>query len=301
MLLPKTEKRANGEAFDEMSPAKAIDAFVNAQQAAAGAVSAIPKEIDAGADAMAQAVRDGNSLIYVAAGSSGLMALADACELCGTFGISGDIVQIHMAGGVPTTGYMPGNTEDETDKAESIGRTTSKGDVALILSASGTTPYAVAAARSIKASGGTVIGIANNPSTELLNLADIKICLETPPEIIAGSTRLGGATAQKVALNLMSSLMGVKLGHVYQGLMVNLVADNAKLVQRAAAIVSQIAQVSGQDARDALEQTSGNTKAAILVAAGASLDAAQAALRSNDGRLGPCIATLKPTKPKKSN
>ena len=293
MLRPTTEMRTTGEAIDAMSSSRSAAMFLNGQAAAIDAVTNAASDIDAGAAAMAAAVRGGHSLVYAAAGSSGLMALADASELSGTFGIAAATVQIHMAGGVPTDGRMPGDTEDQTDAAQLIVHTLTSDDVVIVLSVSGTTPYALAVARAAKMAGSTVIGLANNPATELLTLADIAICLETPPEVIAGSTRLGGGTAQKAALNLMSSLMGIKLGHVYQGLMVNVIADNAKLVQRAIGIVSTIAGVSSQDAEVALAQANGNAKAAILVALGWSFVAAQDALQTHDGHLGPCLTTLK--------
>jgi N-acetylmuramic acid 6-phosphate etherase len=293
MLQPTTEKLRAGEAIDVVSTPIAAAAFLIAQQSAIDAITSAVRDIDAGADAMAAAVRSGNSIIYAAAGSSGLMALADACELSGTFGIADGIVRVHMAGGVPVDGRMPGNTEDNTADSDMIGRSLKKGDVVIVLSVSGTTPYAVAIAKSARAHGGTVIGIANNPATELLDLADIAICLETPPEVIAGSTRLGAGTAQKATLNLMSSLMGIKLGHVYKGRMVNVIADNAKLIKRAVSIVSQIAGVSTNDAQVALDQSNGNAKTAILIASGCTLTAAQALLAAHDGQLGQCYTALK--------
>ena len=292
MLQPTTEKLGAGEAIDRLSMEHAVSAFLQSQRVAIDAVCPAAAEIDAGADAMAAAVRNGNSIIYAAAGSSGLMALSDACELPGTFGIADGVVQVHMAGGVPVDGRMPGGTEDDMADGEKIGRSVKKGDVVIVLSVSGTTPYAVAVAKSARGHGGTVIGIANNPATELLELADIAICLETQPEVIAGSTRLGGGTAQKTALNLMSSLMGIKLGHVYKGLMVNVIADNAKLVKRASSIVSQIAGVSAQDAQAALEQSNGNAKTAILVAVGCTPTAAQELLAAHDGHLEQCYTSL---------
>jgi len=241
---------------------------------------------------MATSIRSGCSLIYAAAGSSGLMALADASELSGTFGISTDAVRIFMPGGVPADGKMPGDTEDDADAAEEAARDIVPGDTAIVLSASGTTPYAVSVAKCAKTKGAKVIAIANNPATTLLEIADVSICLETPPEVIAGSTRLGAGTAQKAALNLMSTLMGVKLGHVYKGMMVNVIADNAKLIKRAAGIVARIAQVSAQDAEGALGIVDGNPKAAILVAKGCSAAAALDLLAAHDGHLGPCLQSI---------
>src|SRR6202000_1448998 len=99
------------------------------------------------------------------------------------------------------------------------------GDCLIAVSASGATPYAIAAATAAKASGATVIGIANNAGSPLLELADIAICLTTPSEVVAGSTGMGAGTAQKIALNMFSTMMATRLGHVHDGYMVNLHAD----------------------------------------------------------------------------
>jgi N-acetylmuramic acid 6-phosphate etherase len=291
-LLPTTEKLPDTVAIDALSALHAASALLDGQHVAISAVSDAAGDIDRGAEAMAAAIRSGRSLVYAAAGSSGLMALADASELPGTFGISADAVQIHMAGGVPVDGRMPGETEDDAEAAENAARDIVQGDAVIVVSASGTTPYALAVAKCAKARGGTVIAIANNPATPLLDIADVSICLETPPEVIAGSTRLGAGTAQKAAMNLMSSLMGVKLGHVYQGMMVNVVADNAKLIKRAAGIVSHAAGVSIQAAEAALNSAGGNPKTAILIANGCTPAVAADLLVAHGGHLGPCLKSL---------
>ncbi len=295
MPPPTTEQVLETKAIDTLDAPGAAALMLRGQHAAVDAVEGAAREIDAGAQAMADAIRDGRSLVYAAAGSSGLMALADASELAGTFGISPDAIQIHMAGGVPVDARMPGDTEDDTATVEAIARDINAGDVVIVLSASGTTPFAVAVAKACKAQDATVVAIANNAGAELLGLADIAICLATPPEVIAGSTRLGAGTAQKVALNLMSSLMGVKLGHVYQGLMVNVVADNAKLVKRSVGIVSSISNVSADEAQAALKRTGGRVKAASLVALGCTVSLAEDLLTENNGHLDPCIQSLKST------
>ena len=292
-MLPTTETLPDGGPLDRLSPLDAAALALDGQVRAAQAVKAALPQIVAGSEVMARGIAGGGALHYAAAGSSGLMALADCCELSGTFGIAPQRVRIHMAGGVPVDGHMPGDTEDDAGAAERICEGVTASDVFIVLSASGTTPYALAVARAARARGAAVIGIANNPGTPLLALGDPAICLETPPEVIAGSTRLGAGTAQKIALNLMSSLMGVRLGHVHEGRMVNLIADNTKLEGRAARIVAAIAEVPEADARDALTRAQGGVKPAILIAAGASPEKAAALLDAHDGHLGPCLHDLK--------
>ena len=158
-------------------------------------------------------------------------------------------------------------------------------------SASGSTPYTVAAMTAAAQAGARTIGIANNPDTPLLKLADVAILLATPPEIIAGSTRMGAGTAQKAALNMMSSLMAMQLGHVYDGYMINVRADNIKLRKRAEKIVSEIGRCSHAEAADFLKTSNGAVKTAIMLAAGAgNIQAAQSLIDGHGGQLRPALA-----------
>lgn len=292
MQLPMTEALLVGVPLDAMSAQDAVSAMLDGQHGALNAIAPMAGALTDAARAMAATVRLGGSLVYAAAGSSGLMALADASELAGTFGISPDLVKIFMAGGVPVDGRMTGDVEDHIHLADDVLRQLGHDDTVIVLSASGSTPYALAVAEGARVAGANVIGLSNNRDAALLKIADIAVCLETPPEVIAGSTRLGAGTSQKVALNIMSTLMGVDLGHVYRGMMVNVVADNAKLIERAAGIVSHIAAVSINVAHDALRQTDGNSKHAILVAMGATAEQSAEALAAHDGHLGPCFEQL---------
>lgn len=256
-----------------------------------GVGDAIP-QIAAAAALIAAGLQKGAVIHYAAAGSSGLMALADACELPGTFGLPQSQIRISMAGGVPTDGHMPGDTEDNCKDAEHDSSTLRAGDIAIVLSASGTTPYALAFASTAKGQGARVIGIANGSNPPLLQMADVAIALKTGPEVVEGSTRLSAGTAQKVALNMISTQVGILLGHVHNGLMVNLNPDNIKLRHRAAAIVSRIAAVNTADAERALAATDYDTKRAVLVVRGLHSDAAAELLDRHKGHLGPCLREL---------
>lgn len=254
--------------------------------------SAIP-DIARGADLMARAASAGRHLIYAAAGSSGLMAMADACELAGTFGLDPGNIRILMAGGIPATAEMPGDTEDNTREAQEAADVIGKDDAVILLSASGRTPYAVTIAKIARDRGAHVICLANTPGSPLLDLADVAICLPTPPEVISGSTRMGAGTAQKAALNMMSTIMGVMLGHVHDGMMVNLRADNDKLHDRAARMVGDIASVPRGEAERALETAGGRVKPAVLLAMGApDPTMAEDLLKRANGRLRAAMAAL---------
>ena len=271
-MASSTESRdLRAEGIDERDPMEALGLLLDGQVAAARAVRTSLPAIASLADAAAAVIRNGGRLFYAAAGSSGLMALADALEIPGTFGISHDRVIILFAGGVAALSDMVGGVEDDRAQArfDVISHNITDGDLLIALSASGTTPYALAAADAARTAGAKTAGIANNAGTPLLLTTDFPVLLPTPPEILAGSTRMGAGTAQKIALNMMSTLMAIKLGHVHDGLMVNLRADNAKLKRRSQDIVATISGCTMAEAADYLDLAGGAVKSAILLARGA--------------------------------
>ncbi|WP_286197201.1 N-acetylmuramic acid 6-phosphate etherase [Tropicibacter sp. R15_0] len=283
---------ANG--LDRRPIAEIATLLAQGQRDATQAPLDASEQIAKASQAMAHSIKHGATLHYVAAGSSGLMAASDAMELGGTFSIPTTQIRIHMAGGLPTDANMPGGTEDETQQiAQDLAGVTAD-DTIIAVSASGTTPFTIAAARLARVANASVIGIANNANSELLNLSTHPICLPTPPELLSGSTRMGAGTAQKIALNMLSTLMAVQLGHVHDGMMVNLTADNAKLLIRARGIVSTIAKVDQTTAKDALDRAGGAVKPAILLALGApDLSAANTLLTQHQGHLRPAMDHLK--------
>lgn len=290
-----TEGRHPASAGLHALPPGAVGAHVlAAQQAALSALAPAIPAIAAVAGAGAAALAAGHRMAYAGAGSSGLMALADALELPGTFGIAPDRVPVLFAGGAQALLSMAGAVEDDLDAAAAeVGRLAlGPGDVVICLAASGGTPTTLAVVQAARAAGATVAGFANVAGSPLLTLAHLPVLLDTGAEIVSGSTRMGAGTAQKAALNLMSVLVGIRLGHVHDGYMVNVLADNAKLRDRAAGIVAAVAAVDAATARTALAATEGAVKPAVLVARGLSPDAAAAALDAADGHLSRAFATL---------
>ncbi len=260
MQKPTTEsthKRSLGLDLEE--PATILSALLEGQAEAAASVQAASGTIITASKLAAATIQNGGSLIYAAAGSSGLMALSDALELPGTFGIGRDQIKVLFAGGPPWLDTFRGGPEDDEqlalDDIDGIGvRDT---DCMIAVSASGSTPYAVAALKKASEIGAATIAIANNEATPLLEAADAAIFLPTPPELVAGSTRMGAGTAQKIALNLFSTLMAIELGHVVDGHMVNLTVDNAKLRLRAANIIMALTNRSEAKALQCLDQAQG--------------------------------------------
>jgi len=282
MAAGRTEGRhdqANG--LDERQPVDALKVLADGQKAAAAVVDAALADIAAAARLAADALLSGGRLVYAGAGSSGLMAMADALELPGTYGIAHDRIVILLAGGAASLVDLAGGYEDDRDLAvnDAVSAGVDAKDCVICVSASGSTPYAVAMAAHAKEKGARVVAMANNPGAPLFKDADVSILLQTPPEVISGSTRMGAGTAQKIAFNLFSTLVGIHLGHVHDGHMVNLKADNIKLKGRACRIVSDISGVGLEEAERLLARSGGSVKAAVLLAAGAEdAGAAQAAL-----------------------
>jgi N-acetylmuramic acid 6-phosphate etherase len=276
-----SNEKAKG--LDTLSSGDILALLSSAQQEAASAVDAARDAIAAAAEIAADTISAGHKLVYAGAGSSGLMAMADALELPGTYGIANEQIVILLAGGTADLLDLKGTPEDNIDQAKiDAENAIAAGDCVIVISANGSTPYPVVVANVAKAKGAKVIAIANNAGAKLFEGADAAILLATPPEMISGSTRMGAGTAQKIALNMFSTLMAIRLGHVLDGHMVNLRADNIKLQGRAARIVSEIAGVEIGLAGQLVEDASGSVKTAILLAAGAdNRNSAEAMLRES--------------------
>lgn len=256
--------------FDQRDPTEAAALLADAQSEAAAVVRASAGELAQASRLMADALRTGGRLVYAGAGSSGLLAMTDALELPGTFGIAKEQVAIVLAGGAHSLSDLAGGFEDDREAArrDIDGLALTAADCVLVVSASGSTLYALQVAESAAARHAPVIALANNPDAPLFAQAEVAILLETPPEMVAGSTRMGAGTAQKIALNVLSTLTATRLGCVHDGYMVNLRADNAKLRDRAARIVAAIAGMRADEAGKWLDKAGGSVKPAILMAMG---------------------------------
>jgi len=264
------------------------DAMLASYRRAIASVAAAADDICIAAFHLAALWRAGGRLIYVGAGSSGLAAASDAAELPGTFGLDDNRIAIVLAGGIGEAFRINATAEDDAASgAQSIavfGDLAS--DAVIAVSASGSTPFTVAAAAEARRRGAFVIGIAHQPDTALLSGADAPILLASGEEALRGSTRLAAGTAQKAALGMLTTLLGFELGHIHHGLMVNLKADNAKLRDRARGIVAMIAGTSEAEAEAALHEAGGQVKAAILIArGGVSMSDATEWLAAADGRI----------------
>lgn len=278
--------------LDDRPLAEAALLLAEGQIEAATVLRGAARSIADAAESLAKTITEGGTIHYAAAGSSGLMAAADAQELGGTFSIPSSQLRLHMAGGLPTGVDLPGDTEDGTAGLASNMSDLSARDAVIAISASGSTPYTLAAAGIARERGATLVAIANNSGAPLFSIADHAIVLPTPPEILSGSTRMGAGTAQKIALNMLSTLMAIRLGHVHDGMMINLRVDNTKLRARAIGMVAEIAAVDVGVAEAALESTNGSVKPAVLVAIGQTPETANTLLRQTEGNLRAALARL---------
>lgn len=278
--------------LDVWDTIEALKALYEGQLAAIAAVGPALPAIAAAVEDAAPRLKRGGRLVYAGAGTSGRISAQDGAELTPTFGWPREKVVLAMAGGEGALLRSVENAEDSAAGGAARMQEAGVGadDVVLGLAASGTTPFTVAALEAARARGALTIGIANNPGSRLLDVCDHPILLDTGEEPIAGSTRLKAGTAQKVVLNLFSTLVMVRLGRVYRGLMVHMQPTNAKLRQRAAQMVAVLAGCSEDAAAAAMAEADGDVKRAVLMALGVPAAQASALLERHDGNLRAAIA-----------
>jgi N-acetylmuramic acid 6-phosphate etherase len=286
------------EAFagiDGWPASRILAGLLDHQAEAIEAVRRALPDLEAAVEDAAPRLAAGGRLIYVGAGTSGRLGTQDGAELTPTFSWPRERCVFLMAGGDAAFTQSIEGAEDDAGAGAARMMALSPGpnDVAIAVAASGTTPFAIAAARAARSAGALAIGIACNRNAPLFAACDRPVLLATGPEAIAGSTRLKAGTAQKAALNLLSTTLMIRLGRVYRGLMVEMQARNEKLRGRALRMLMRIGDCGEDVARAALDATRGDLKCAILVVldgvdpatAAARLDAAGGRVRAaRDGR-----------------
>ena len=218
-------------------------------------------------DIIVESIQNGGRLIYVGAGSSGRLGVLDAAECAPTFGTSPTVVQALIAGGRQAFTTAVEGAEDATANArrDLVSRKLRKNDVVVGITASGTTPYVLAALNYAHKRGATTVGITANRRTPLAGVAKILIAPNVGPEILTGSTRLKAGTSQKMVLNMLSTAAMVRLGHAYDNLMIDAVLTNAKLEHRAVRILADASGKSVSAAEHALRQSEHNMRTALVM------------------------------------
>jgi N-acetylmuramic acid 6-phosphate etherase len=269
-----------------------VAALVEGQLAAVAAVSAARPAITAAAQAAAERLAGGTGrIVYVGAGASGRLGVQDGVELFPTYGWPHDRLVYLMAGGETALVHSVEGAEDDADDARARIAALDLGsaDVVISVAASGRTPFAVAAASAAREAGAVVVGITNNAGTPLARESTHPIELLTGAEVVAGSTRMAAGTAQKAALNVLSTTIMVALHRVYDNVMVDLSSVNAKLDKRRLGILRHIVPSDEVEAREALARADGRIKVAALALNGLGEDEANAMLDSTGGDLRAAI------------
>jgi N-acetylmuramic acid 6-phosphate etherase len=269
-------------------------ALWESQLAAVAAVRTALPAIAAAAEAALPRLAGGGRLAYAGAGTSGRIGVQDGAELPPTFDWPEDRLVLLMAGGEAAFTHAIENAEDDRAAAQRdvAGHAIGPGDVVIGIAASGSTPYTTTVIAESAGRGALTIGVANSPGGTLLTAAAHPILVETGAEVIAGSTRMKAGTAQKVVLNLFSSLVMVRLGRVHRGLMVDMNARNAKLAQRAVRMLRELTGEDEDTVRAALDAAGGRVKTAVLVLRGLDRASAEALLARHAGHLHAALADL---------
>lgn len=273
--------------LDQWSDADFLMALWEGQMRAVASVGPVLEGLAAAADGIARRLGGGGRLVYVGAGTSGTVAWQDAKELGGTFGWPEDHTIVMLAGGLQSAPNEFNGAEDDTELAarEISQHNITDKDAIIGIAASGSTPYTMRALELSRERGAFTVGICNNPDGKILSLAECGIYLESAPEVVAGSTRMGAGTAQKAALNILSTLVMNKLGRLFDNLMVGMRAENIKLHGRAIRIVAHIASCEEMQAKAALEQSDFDIRTAVLVVKGHAPTRAKEILALSNGNL----------------
>jgi N-acetylmuramic acid 6-phosphate etherase len=264
----RTEHRNSASKNLDRMTAKEIVRLMNREDSkVAAAVSRELPAIARAVDAIVNSIRNGGRLIYVGAGSSGRMAVLDAAECPPTFGTSPKLVQALIAGGRPAvTGAVEG-AEDSLENGERDLRTVklTRCDAVVGITASGTTPYVLAALKYARKRGAMTVAITVNSNIPVAGLANILIAPKVGPEILTGSTRLKAGTAQKMVLNMLSTAAMARLGHVYENLMIDVKPSNQKVSDRILRILAEASGKSLSASEHALRQSGHNLRLALVM------------------------------------
>jgi N-acetylmuramic acid 6-phosphate etherase len=271
-----------------------VETMLEGQLAAIAALKDQTGAIAAAAEAAASRMHQGGRLVYAGAGTSGRLAVQDGVELTPTYNWPSERLVFLVAGGTGALMRSVEGAEDnfEAAREEVAAAEVGPNDVLIAVAASGRTPYAVAALEAARGRGALTIAIANNPGTPLLAAADHPIVADTGAEIVAGSTRMKAGTAQKAALNMLSTAIMLRCGLVHRGLMVNMRISNEKLARRARRMVATLAGIDEARAADALELAGNDLRRAVLIARGLSPQEAADQLASAGGDLGNVLSEL---------
>jgi len=279
----RNEKSMN---IDQLSTREILETINDEDKKVAGCVEAVLPEIAATVDIVYQSLLNGGRLIYVGAGTSGRLGILDAVECPPTYRTSPELVQGIMAGGSRALVEAVEGAEDDPHLgAQDLGaKNLTNHDVVVAIAASGRTPYVVGALQYAKKIGAKTISLSSNQDSIISRYSDIAIEVLTGPEVLTGSTRMKAATSHKLVLNMITTSSMIKLGKVYENLMVDVNASNVKLKERAKNIVSTITKEPYNKVEQILEITNYEVKPAIvMIKAAVNLEVAKESIKLTNG------------------
>lgn len=261
------ERNARTMDLDVLDTVDLVRKIQAEDQEVAKAVAAVSPAIARAVDLATERLQNGGRILYFGAGTSGRLGVLDATECSPTFGVDAGTVQAYIAGGKQAMFQAFENAEDSIDlgTADAESANITDKDLAIGITASGRTPYVIGALRKAKEKGATTVAIVNNPNSKLAAESDVAIEALVGAEALTGSTRMKAGTAQKMILNLISTSTMVRLGKVYENLMVDLKPTNEKLRERAASIICTVCDVERHVAEGALVASGNKVKTAILM------------------------------------
>jgi N-acetylmuramic acid 6-phosphate etherase len=255
------------ECIDRLLTADILGVINAADSEIAAAVAKEIPRIAQAVDAIVTSLDHGGHLLYIGAGTSGRLGVLDASECPPTFNVSPDLVRGIIAGGEPALSRSVESTEDDPTAGarDLMSSGFAPGDVLVGIAASGRTPYVLGAIAKAKEIGAITCGISCTPDSELSRAVDYPIEPKPGPEILAGSTRMRAGTATKLVLNMISTAVMIRLGHIYGNLMVNVQPTNAKLTDRARRIIASATGVDETSAAELLEASGRSVRTAIVM------------------------------------
>ncbi|MGR9048745.1 N-acetylmuramic acid 6-phosphate etherase [Halobacillus faecis] len=287
-FLTTEQRNERTKNMDEMTTEQILKVMNEEDHKVAEAVKQVLPAITKAVDHISASLKKGGRLFYVGAGTSGRLGILDASECPPTFLVDPDMVQAVMAGGGDAFTKAKENSEDDAAQGETDlkARKITSDDVVVGITASGRTPYPIGALKHARSIGAYTISLSCNHHSEISNFAECPIEVVVGPEVLTGSTRLKAATAHKMVLNMMTTTAMVKLGKVYENLMVDVHASNHKLRERAKSILMECTSATYEEAEETLKKAKLQVKPAIvMLKQSVSYDQAKKMLQANEGNL----------------
>jgi len=288
MDLRTEERNPRSVGMDEKSTEEVLRIINVEDQAVSLAVAKEIPSIAKATEAIISAINDGGHVFFIGAGTSGRLGVIEAAEIPSTFGVRQEIFQAIIAGGTDAMfTSVEGAEDDEVAGMRAVDDVNlARGDVLVVLTASGMTPFVLGALKKAHEKGCRTVAVTCNPDSSVLRLVEIAVVPEVGAEIVAGSTRLKAGTSQKLVLNMLTTAAMIGLGRVYDGYMVGVQPINRKLVDRAKRIIMALTGVELEKAESLLSSAEGDVRVAIILAkTGLSLEEARHLLDEARGSL----------------